>query len=192
MTDGTAARTPVFTDRIVARSSLETWIRQLPASRINPSGDCHAGKLPRSLFARPLAAIAVSAMVLASDNEAICAPPSIRADIRALANGLSDFFLHLDARKLRDGRNMHAFVEYMHTQAVSHGAELFVIDSAGHLLIATRKTSAPGYERPSPDVIQRAAAGQMVVFAKAREHLVYALAKLDHISDTYLLVVRPT
>ena len=108
----------------------------------------------------------------------------IRGDVLAMA-----FDLNRAAPLLQDDRKR--FTDYLVSQAAIRALPaVFVVDAAGEVLASAKLPTAPNHDPVSPDQIEQAKLGNVVVLTGANENTVSALVKLDAFVDAYLLVSR--
>jgi two-component system nitrogen regulation sensor histidine kinase NtrY len=108
----------------------------------------------------------------------------IRGDVLAMA-----FDLNRAAPLLQDDRKR--FSDYLVSQAAIRALPaVFVIDSAGRVLASAKLPTAPDHDPVTPQEIEQAKQGQVVVLTGQNENTVSALVKLDAFVDAYLLVSR--
>jgi len=108
----------------------------------------------------------------------------IRGDILAMAFDLDRAgpLLQTDQKRI---------VEILETEAKLRALPgVYVIDSSGRTLASAKLRSMPDRGPVTPEQIEQAKGGQVVVLAESNEKAVSALVKLDAFVDAYLLVTR--
>jgi two-component system nitrogen regulation sensor histidine kinase NtrY len=108
----------------------------------------------------------------------------IRGDILAMAVDLNRAGPLVQADQKR-------IVEILETEAKLRALPaVYVVDSTGMTLASAKMRSMPDRGPVTPEQIEQAKAGQVVVLADSNEKAVSALVKLDAFVDAYLLVTR--
>ena len=108
----------------------------------------------------------------------------IRGDILAMAFDLDR------AGPLVQG-DQKRIVEILETEAKIRALPgVYVVDSSGRTLASAKLRSMPDRGPVTPEQIEQAKGGQVVVLADSNEKAVSALVKLDAFVDAYLLVTR--
>jgi two-component system nitrogen regulation sensor histidine kinase NtrY len=108
----------------------------------------------------------------------------IRGDILAMAFDLDRAgpLLQTDQKRI---------VEILETEAKLRALPgVYVVDSSGRTLASAKLRSMPDHGPVTPEQIEQAKGGQVVVLAESNEKAVSALVKLDAFVDAYLLVTR--
>ncbi len=108
----------------------------------------------------------------------------IRNDILAMA-----FDLNRNGPLLL--RDPERFRSYLESQAAIRALPaVYLVDSTGKVLASAKQRTMPDRGPVTPQQVEEAKAGDVVVLAEPDENAVSALIKLDAFVDTYLLVTR--
>jgi two-component system nitrogen regulation sensor histidine kinase NtrY len=110
---------------------------------------------------------------------------SIKSDIYAMSNDLNrNYNVYIN--------NRFNFEKYFHEQSLLRSLpEAYLIDNKGDVLMSKAYTLFTQYYRPRPEVIDRAANGELVIMTSTTANKVYALIKLPNFINKYLYVGRP-
>ncbi|MCD8566440.1 MAG: PAS domain-containing sensor histidine kinase [Alphaproteobacteria bacterium] len=108
----------------------------------------------------------------------------IRADILAMANDI-------DRQALILSINPQAFERVMRTQSILRNlSEAIVFDSSGHIISRSGLSFSLEMEDVSPDTLERARDGDVIITTGDNDDRVRALVKLNNFVDTFLFVGR--
>jgi two-component system nitrogen regulation sensor histidine kinase NtrY len=108
----------------------------------------------------------------------------IRADILAMAFDLNQAGQLVQSDQKR-------IVDIIETEAKIRALPaVYVIDSTGRTLASAKLPTMPDRGPPTPEQIEQAKGGQVLVLADSNDNAVSALVKLDAFVDAYLLVTR--
>lgn len=109
----------------------------------------------------------------------------LRADALAMANDLNRQSTILSSDPIR-------FAQIVSAQAYLRNlTEVIVFDGSGRILARSGLSFALTFEPITPDMIQRANQGDVVLIVSDNDDRVRALLRLDNFVDTYLFVGRP-
>ncbi len=109
---------------------------------------------------------------------------NIRSDALAAANDLNNSALTL-------ARNPQIFSNVLSTQAgLRNLPEAVVVDSKGRVLAQSRFSQSLSFEQMPPEVMKKAASGEIIVITNKQDDRVRAVVKLGGFVDAYLLVGR--